>query len=361
MPAKSRKQQKMIYTKRSIYKTKAKTPDKWKWIWDPGYSKIEEESVFDKYLNSISEGRDLMSAVRGGALMNVGAGSMQQIIDVIKALYDRGMTAQDIAEALLSLLGVDEPKWIEILTSELEQVTEAMSGKNPAKLKKLMAFFNDSYLLISKYISGNGPSREEVEALMDKYPEFDKHFTDPDAREQYIKLFTIRTMDFGDYKAGRNMARGSKQRAIEAPKSEPMQMGRKSREKVRVSRKNTMEEDVNMSHFKEYINRAIEEESKEGPAYDAQGKQTDGEGREVLLTNDENTDIDMLAKKHLKDKKNPTAQIKAFIADAKRLGYSPEDILDGIKNEWKADTNDLLDKYQVELGLHEKEKKNENK
>jgi len=339
MPAKSEQQRKMIFAKRGQYKTKAKTPKKWKWVWGKEWEKLEEVSGLNRHITML-EGRDLAKLTRGGALADFGAGGMQQIIDVIKALYDRGMTAEDIAESLLGLLGVQDKKWIDILTDELEQVTQAMSGKDPKKLQKLMAFFNDSYVLISKFIAGNGPKREEVESLMNKYPEFDKHFSDPEGREQYIKLFTTRTMDFGDYKAEKNVMKQSNQRALEAPKVEPLAMPR--REKVRVGRKARMNEENNMSHFANYMRKVLQEEPDS-----------------ILLQNDENTDIDALAKKHLKDAKDPKAALKSFISAAKKIGYSPEDILDGIKNEWKADTIDLMDKYQVELGIHEKGKKDE--
>jgi hypothetical protein len=43
MPADSAKQQKMIFTKRGIYGSKEKTPEKWKWIWDSGYEKVKEK------------------------------------------------------------------------------------------------------------------------------------------------------------------------------------------------------------------------------------------------------------------------------------------------------------------------------
>jgi hypothetical protein len=42
MPAASHKQQKYIYFLRGKYKTKTDTPEKFKWIWDEGYSKIKE-------------------------------------------------------------------------------------------------------------------------------------------------------------------------------------------------------------------------------------------------------------------------------------------------------------------------------
>lgn len=49
MPAKSRKQQKFIFAKRDEYGSKENTPEKWKWIWEKDWEKIEE------YLNAVDE------------------------------------------------------------------------------------------------------------------------------------------------------------------------------------------------------------------------------------------------------------------------------------------------------------------
>ena len=68
MPSRSEAQRKMIFAKRSKYKTKENTPDKYKFIWDKGYeNKGElpekvEESLFRKYINRIySEELDHLS------------------------------------------------------------------------------------------------------------------------------------------------------------------------------------------------------------------------------------------------------------------------------------------------------------
>lgn len=173
---------------------------------------------------------------RGGALMDVGAGGMQSIIDAIKLLHDKGMSARDIAAALLELLDVTDEKWIDILEIELKAVTEAMD--DPKKLKKLMSFFNDSYMLISKYKSGNVPKREEVVALMDKYPEFDVHFKNSISRENYIRLFTTR-QDITDYASkNRDKYKEKEPAQIEAPR-EDLKMSKikkEKKEKVKVPR-----------------------------------------------------------------------------------------------------------------------------
>lgn len=59
MPPKSRQQQKMIYAKRGIYKTKANTPEKWKWIWEKGWDKsIQEENNFGHYMTQAFQERN---------------------------------------------------------------------------------------------------------------------------------------------------------------------------------------------------------------------------------------------------------------------------------------------------------------
>lgn len=52
MPSKSRQQQKYVFYLRGKYKTKENTPDKFKWVWDSGWKKLEE-NIFDKYLDKI--------------------------------------------------------------------------------------------------------------------------------------------------------------------------------------------------------------------------------------------------------------------------------------------------------------------
>lgn len=46
MPAKSRKQQKFIFYLRNKYGNKVKTPQKYKWIWDKDWEKLEKKSFF---------------------------------------------------------------------------------------------------------------------------------------------------------------------------------------------------------------------------------------------------------------------------------------------------------------------------
>jgi len=63
MPAKSKAQFKLVMAKRGQYKTKAKTPKAFKWVWDPEWTdvKVKElpeklnESKFDKKFKLIFE------------------------------------------------------------------------------------------------------------------------------------------------------------------------------------------------------------------------------------------------------------------------------------------------------------------
>jgi len=62
MPAKSESQRKLIFTKRGIYKTKSKTPDKWKWIWEKGWEnkgklpeKVSENISLTSIVHQISK------------------------------------------------------------------------------------------------------------------------------------------------------------------------------------------------------------------------------------------------------------------------------------------------------------------
>lgn len=62
MPAKSEQQRKLIFTRRSMYKTKAKTPNKWKWIWEKGWEnkgslpeKVSEDISLTSIVHQINE------------------------------------------------------------------------------------------------------------------------------------------------------------------------------------------------------------------------------------------------------------------------------------------------------------------
>ena len=65
MPAKSEKQLRLIWAIRRKYKTKSKTPKKWKWVWGEEWTHLEKESLilrFSEFLNeNLSEDdRDLI-------------------------------------------------------------------------------------------------------------------------------------------------------------------------------------------------------------------------------------------------------------------------------------------------------------
>lgn len=55
MPAKSKKQLKLIFAVRNKYKSKSKTPKKWKWVWGEEWTHLQKESFiitnFSKFIN----------------------------------------------------------------------------------------------------------------------------------------------------------------------------------------------------------------------------------------------------------------------------------------------------------------------
>lgn len=44
MPSSSESQRKFIFAKRGQYKTKANTPEKWKWVWGSEWETVKKES-----------------------------------------------------------------------------------------------------------------------------------------------------------------------------------------------------------------------------------------------------------------------------------------------------------------------------
>jgi hypothetical protein len=70
MPVQSESQRKMIFAKRSQYKNKEKTPDKWKWIWNKDYENKGslpeklEESLFGKYIKKLYNESDNLKPIQ---------------------------------------------------------------------------------------------------------------------------------------------------------------------------------------------------------------------------------------------------------------------------------------------------------
>lgn len=56
MPAKSKKQLKLIFAIRNKYKNKLKTPEKWKWVWDEEWSHLETPKILE--FNEFNEFKD---------------------------------------------------------------------------------------------------------------------------------------------------------------------------------------------------------------------------------------------------------------------------------------------------------------
>lgn len=93
MPSKSRKQQKFIFAKRAQYKTKKDTPEKWKWVWEKDWEKIEEKLLY-KYFEA------------KGAIMEI-------FFDDLEKQLKRAKTFEDLA-IVLSSYGGSKPAKIEI-------------------------------------------------------------------------------------------------------------------------------------------------------------------------------------------------------------------------------------------------------
>jgi hypothetical protein len=55
MPAKSKKQLRLIWAIRGKYKTKTKTPKKWKWVWGEEWTHLQKESFILKFGDFINE------------------------------------------------------------------------------------------------------------------------------------------------------------------------------------------------------------------------------------------------------------------------------------------------------------------
>jgi hypothetical protein len=57
MPAKSKKQLRLIWAIRGKYKTKNKTPKKWKWVWGEEWTHLQKESFILRFEEFINEKR----------------------------------------------------------------------------------------------------------------------------------------------------------------------------------------------------------------------------------------------------------------------------------------------------------------
>jgi len=55
MPAKSQQQLKFIYAKRNQYGSEAETPEKWKWIWEPAWTKVKAKKLPKKKKKKVTE------------------------------------------------------------------------------------------------------------------------------------------------------------------------------------------------------------------------------------------------------------------------------------------------------------------
>ena len=86
MPAETRKQQKYIYFLRGKYKTKSDTPEKFKWIWDEGYSQVKERYVPFNF-NEDEEELDEKSKTVDGYLSPEGGDISDHDLDILAKTY----------------------------------------------------------------------------------------------------------------------------------------------------------------------------------------------------------------------------------------------------------------------------------
>jgi len=115
MPAKSKVQQRLIFSKRSQYKTKKDTPEKWKWIWDKGWEKVSND-VPNKVKNEIKEMiKKVINEIRIGSIEH-------NYVDLIKIFILRfsRYNEKQIREKLEELVFNDE-----LDSNQLLQIKEA--------------------------------------------------------------------------------------------------------------------------------------------------------------------------------------------------------------------------------------------
>lgn len=49
MPSSNEDQRRLVYAKRSQYKTKSDTPERWKWVWNSDWEEIKEIKRYKPY------------------------------------------------------------------------------------------------------------------------------------------------------------------------------------------------------------------------------------------------------------------------------------------------------------------------
>ena len=111
MPAKSQAQRGLIFSKRDQYKTKAKTPKKWKWVWDEDF---ENKGKLPK---KVTEGQGFEETTGGDAFIDELIAELQyqtkmgfdeaeryynKYYEFVADCYGDEMSAEDCADALLT-------------------------------------------------------------------------------------------------------------------------------------------------------------------------------------------------------------------------------------------------------------------
>jgi len=111
MPAQSQAQRGLIFGKRNQYKTKAKTPDKWKWIWDEDWENkgklpkkvtegigFEETQGGDQYIDDVIDMLQDLTKMS----FNEAERYFEKYYDFVADCYSDEMSSSDCAEALLT-------------------------------------------------------------------------------------------------------------------------------------------------------------------------------------------------------------------------------------------------------------------
>jgi hypothetical protein len=111
MPARSQAQRGLIFSKRDQYKSKAKTPKKWQWVWDEDFENkgklpkkvtegigFEETRDGDQYIDSVIE--MLQHASQMG--FDEAESYFEKYYDLVADCYGEGMSSSECADQLLS-------------------------------------------------------------------------------------------------------------------------------------------------------------------------------------------------------------------------------------------------------------------
>ena len=159
MPSHSQKQRRWIFYLRGKYKSKADTPQKWKWIWEDDWTKIEEEyydsqSNFHQYLemakHDLKDVEDFAIQKHGGQKRRSGEPYMVHPKSVVDRLVEAGAPTATIAagwlhdtledtdttyQEIVEKFGVKVAKLVKHVTSDPDEIEKI--GKTEHLKKKV--------------------------------------------------------------------------------------------------------------------------------------------------------------------------------------------------------------------------------